>query len=160
MFKTLLYGEQPITDNAPQCQGAATDAVSLENGIMFSGRTAADADGNKIADTYVGSYGDTHFAPAGGMISMSPVFSVCCTAYRDRYYALGVTVSEEGGYIFAGTDVKTMTQYGDVVRITVSSSDGGSVNREGSVKSFAGAEETFRLIPEEGYKVGKIELDG
>ena len=160
MFKTLLYGEQPITDNAPQCQGAATDAVSLENGIMFSGRTAADADGNKIADTYVGSYGDTHFAPAGGMISMSPVFSVCCTAYRDRYYALGVTVSEEGGYVFAGTDVKTKTQYGDVVRITVSSSDGGSVNREGSVKSFAGAEETFRLIPEEGYKVGKIELDG
>ena len=91
---------------------------------------------------------------------MSPVFSVCCTAYRDRYYALGVTVSEEGGYVFAGTDVKTKTQYGDVVRITVSSSDGGSVNREGSVKSFAGAEETFRLIPEEGYRVGMIGIDG
>ena len=90
------------------------------------------------------------------MVSMSPVFSSCCTAYRDRYYVLGVTVSEEGDYVFAAADVKTRVQYGDVVRITVSSSEGGSVDRKGTVKSFVGAEETFSLIPEEGYKVGMI----
>ena len=159
-LKTLPHDDLPIIDNAPLSQNAVTGAVSLENGIMFSGRAAADAEGKKTADTYVGAYGDTHFAPADGMVSMSSVFNACCTAYRDRYYVLGVTVSEEGGYVFAGTDVKTKTQYGDVVRITVSSSDGGRVSREGLVKSFAGAEETFRLIPEEGYRVGMIGIDG
>ncbi|MBP0976296.1 MAG: hypothetical protein J6P20_09545 [Oscillospiraceae bacterium] len=59
---------------------------------------------------------------------MTPVYSLCCTAYRDRYYAMGITVSEEGGYVFAGTDVRTKPQYGDVVRITLSSSEGGSLD--------------------------------
>ena len=156
-LKTLLYDEQPIIDDAPLCQGAVTGAASLENGIIFTGRTAADADGRKIADTYVGSYGDTHFAPADGMVSMSPVFSACCTAYRDRYYVLGVTVSEEGGYVFAAADVKTGTQYGDVVRIDASSSDGGSVSREGIVRSFDGAEAADAA--ENGYTLSDLTKD-
>ena len=36
----------------------------------------------------------------------------------------------------------------------------GSVSQEGTVKSFIGAEESFSLVPDEGFKVGKIEIDG
>ena len=86
-----------------------------------------------------------------------PVFSACCTAYRDRYYVLGVTVSEEGGYVFAAADVKTGTQYGDVVRIDASSSDGGSVSREGIVRSFDGAEAADAA--ENGYTLSDLTKD-
>ena len=177
-LKTLLYDGQPIIDDAPECQASATGAVSLADGIMFSGRVSADAEGNVTADTFTGSYGDIHFSPAGGMVSLTPVYSLCSTAYMGRYYVLGVTVSEEGGYVFAGTDVQTKPQYGDAVRISVSSSGGGTVSREGtsigleetaersvesiteSYESYVGANEAFMLIPEEGYRVAAVRIDG
>ena len=59
-------------------------------------------------------------------MNFNPVYNVVSTAYKDVYYAIGVTNYENGQYVFIGTDVKTKPQYGDVVRVKSASSDGGN----------------------------------
>ena len=150
-----------LIDGTAFDQTASMSAYSLADGFMVSGRVVSDENEEVItADTYVADYGDKKLMPTEKQMNFNPVYNVVSTAYKDVYYAMGVTNYENGQYVFIGTDVKTKPQYGDVVRVKSASSDGGNVDREGVIKSYVGANEVFTIKPEDGYKVAYIEMDG
>ena len=159
-LKILGDGSTPIIDNMTDENGLKISAVPTKSGIMVGGWSSVNSEKKIVADTFTGAYGATHFDPTDKLVSMSPVYSIAATAYRDRYYALGVTNYEEGNHVFIGTDVETIPQPGDVVRILSKSGDGGSFDREGTVKSYVGGKETFKINVESGYKVSSIKIDG
>ena len=156
----LISEGKPLIDNRGEATGLKVSAAPIESGIILSGCVAVDGNKKIVADTFTGSYGAAHFEPTDKLVSMSSVYSITCTAYRDKYYALGPTNYETGKHVFAATDVKTIPQPGDVVRINSFSGEGGSLDREGIIRSYVGAGESFKITPEGGYKVSSIKIDG
>ncbi|MBO4337873.1 MAG: hypothetical protein J5842_07340, partial [Lachnospiraceae bacterium] len=153
---TTLNKDAPIFADVAIEQGASMQAASLEDGIIFSGRVAQDDESRVIADTFFAPYGSKTFEACDRQISMTPVYSVDVTAYRDMYYALGTTYSETGSHVFAAFPVKTKPQYGDKAVITVSSTEGGRFDREGAIESYTGADEVFTITPDNGYELSAV----
>lgn len=156
----LLSDSKPVVDNMTEENGLKISAVPTKSGIIIGGWSSLDGEKKVVADTFTGAYGATHFDPTDKLVSLSPIYSIAATAYRDRYYALGITNYEEGNHVFIGEDVETIPQPGDVVRILSKSGEGGSLDREGTVKSYVGATETFKINIESGYRVSSIKIDG
>ncbi len=159
-LKVLNPADKPLIPGAALEQGASMQAVSLADGIMFSGRVAQDENSRVTADTFFAPYGSVAFKPWDTLISETPVYSVDVTAYRDMYYALGITYSEVGGHVFAAFPVHTKPQPGEMARCTVTSSGNGKLDRDGAFESYIGANETFKLLPQTGNEVTSVLVDG
>ncbi len=155
-----INDDAPITKNAAFEQGAAMQGVSLADGMMFSGRVSEDENSRVSADTFFAAYGKTVFDPVDVLISRTPVYSAEVTAYKNNYYVLGATYSENGGHVFATFPVKTKPQYGDKATVKASSTAGGKLDREGSFETYIGAKEVFRPIADDGYVLSGILIDG
>lgn len=155
-----LSNEKEIVANTPDKVGTIMVASPFKDGIIISGRPSVDNDGELIADTFTAGYGVNAFSKTDKLISMKPVYSISAAAYRDRYYALGITNYEEGNHVFIGTDIETIPQPGDVVRIKSSSSKGGDIDQEGIIKSYVGADEEFNIVPDKGYELSYLTVDG
>ena len=89
-------------------------AGPTKSGIIASGPVMTDEAGVVTADTYTMNWGDTTFEPTDKQMSVTKIYNIAGTTYRGRFYVIGASESEVGGWVFASEPVETLEQPGDV----------------------------------------------
>jgi hypothetical protein len=88
-------------------------AGPTKSGIIASGPAMTDETGVVTADTYTVAWGGTSFEPTGRQMSVTKMYDMAGTTYRGRFYVIGASESEVGGWVFASEPVETLAQPGD-----------------------------------------------
>lgn len=89
-------------------------AGPTKSGIIASGPVMTDETGVVTADTYTVAWGGTSFEPTDRQMSVTKMYDMAGTTYRGRFYVIGASESEVGGWVFASEPVETLAQPGDV----------------------------------------------
>jgi hypothetical protein len=88
-------------------------AGPTKSGIIASGPVMTDEAGVVTADTYTVAWGGTSFEPTDRQMSVTKMYDMAGTTYRGRFYVIGASESEVGGWVFASEPVETFAQPGD-----------------------------------------------
>lgn len=80
-------------------------AGPTKSGIIASGPVKTDEAGVVTADTYTVGWGDTVFEPTHRQMGVTKIYNIAGTTYRGRFYVIGASESEVGGWVFASEPV-------------------------------------------------------
>jgi len=89
-------------------------AGPTKSGIIACGPVMTDEAGRVTADTYTVNWGKTKFEPTNKQMGVTKIYNIAGTTYRGKFYVIGASQSEMGGWVFASEPVETLEQPGDV----------------------------------------------
>ena len=98
--------EMFVGEEYPMDQAFALTGGMGASGLMLYAPVALDDAEQVASDTYLVAADGSSCEPLDRVASLSVVYDPCATVYEGRFYLIGVTNSENGGWVFCDTEAR------------------------------------------------------